>query len=531
MDFQSTAPDSKFPFRRPELTMKKINTSLTIMAILFVIKFTFAGLSDPDFFWHLKTGEYIVSMLVIPVSDPFSFTFLGKQWIPHEWLTEVILYAANNSFGFYGIKILVATICIATFHVQLNLAKNFLSNETWSILLCLAFFAPNLIFFTPRPQIFTFLLFSIFLHALLQYKYSRSVKLLYWLPFLMVLWVNLHGAFIIGIVLLGLFTASEWCNMLIRPKAARSTNQALTTLSFVSGATVLAAAINPQHLHIFVYPFQVLNLDVAIGMIAEWRSPNFHILHDKIYLALIIGFFFLLIYSKKKPDVTEIIIPTFFIVSALTAIRHMPLMSVVLLAFSAVFLKEVAIANKAKYMSHGTSVLFKNASREISPTRTAIANVFLIVVFSGTLLLQDSESKVAGQNEKALPVGAANFVISNKLDGNMFNSYDIGGYLIYRLAPDRKVFIDGRADVYGDKFINDYITIYSGKAGWKEKFDKFAIDYIVCENDAPIRQILNGNGSFKQVFVDEKYSVLVRNDPKHAPLVKKFSTASMVASN
>jgi hypothetical protein len=100
----------------------------------------------------------------------------------------------------------------------------------------------------------------------------------------------------------------------------------------------------------------------------------------------------------------------------------------------------------------------------------------------------------------------------------MFNDYGDGGYLIYRLGPQHKVCIDGRVDVYGDAFFKDYNEMYSGAAGWKEKFDRLAIDFAILDNDAPIRQLLLAEGSFKEAFRDQRHSVLLRATPRHAAL-------------
>ena len=121
-----------------------------------------------------------------------------------------------------------------------------------------------------------------------------------------------------------------------------------------------------------------------------------------------------------------------------------------------------------------------------------------------------------------LPIKAADFVVKNHITGKMFNYYDGGGYLIYRLAPDRKVFIDGRADLYGDKFFNDFIDIYFGSATWKEKFDRLAIDYVICGKDAPIRQLLLAEGSFKDSYIDESHAVLLRNIPENQAILANF---------
>ena len=108
----------------------------------------------------------------------------------------------------------------------------------------------------------------------------------------------------------------------------------------------------------------------------------------------------------------------------------------------------------------------------------------------------------------------------------MFNAYGDGGYLIYRLGPERKVCIDGRVDVYGDKFFKEHKDIYSGTADWKAKFDRLAIDFAILGNDAPIRQLLLADGSFREAFHDGRHSVLLRSVPHQAALSRADNQGS-----
>ncbi|HET6220743.1 MAG TPA: hypothetical protein VFE11_01205, partial [Dongiaceae bacterium] len=115
-------------------------------------------------------------------------------------------------------------------------------------------------------------------------------------------------------------------------------------------------------------------------------------------------------------------------------------------------------------------------------------------------------------------VGAVQFILDNGITGRMFNSYGFGGYLIHRLYPQQRVFIDGRADMYGDAFVNEYINISEGQPRWAQLFDKYQIDYVVCTPNAPIRQLLLTRGDFRLVFQDEASSVLVKNEPRFGAL-------------
>jgi hypothetical protein len=493
---------------------EKLTIQATIAAILFFIKMMDPGFSDNDFYWHIKTGEYIVSTLSFPVQDIFSFPYFGKEWILHEWLTEVVLYQVFHIFSFTGIQVLVAVVSVCTFLVLCRLSRKLIGNETTAVLVTLLFFVPTIGSASPRPQLFTFLFFAIVLYLLVEYKYFGQSKRLFLLPLMTAVWANMHAAFFAGLVLLVLFTASEWVLHYFSSRDQRKDVRALRRLSGFVLASILVTALNPQFFKLWLYPFHVISLDTAMGFIHEWQSPNFHLSLFKMYLATIILFVLCAIYAQRKPDLTEMAIPFFFLVSGLTASRHLPLTCFTLLAFTCVFLRE----NKwllQHHMNHAAQAASKNHhDRRIDRLLPAL-NLALLVLFGSIMIRSDMRGKEQNMVDAVLPVKAADFIVSHEIKGRMFNNYGDGGYLIYRLGPQQKVFIDGRADIYGDKFLNEYLDIYYGAAGWKEKFDRFSIDYVICHMNAPIRQLLLLEGSFTEAYSDSRHSVLLRTGPKY----------------
>jgi hypothetical protein len=499
--------------------LDKFTLPVTVLAILFLFKFLNPSLDDPDFYWHLKTGEYIFSHSAVPMTDPFAFTSIGMPWVAHEWLTELVLYGAMQFLGFTGIRLLVATMLCASFYLLFQLTQKLVNGEAKALIIASAFFAALMPYWSPRPQIFTFFFFSTYLWLLLDYKYAGSSKRFWLLPAIMVLWVNLHGAFLVGIALVLIFLVTEWAMHFYASRDNRMVRKDLTRLSIFSWLTCLATLINPQFFHIWAYPFQLVSMEVAKGAIAEWQSPNFHLLFYKIHLTLIIAFFLAFIYSRKKPDLTELFIPLFFISAGLVSQRHLPLTSFVLLGFFGAIYRHIEVPFNLSFTKKYQLIVSQTAKSEVNPLFASVINLslFLIVValVGSGAITQEKDEETLGM----IPVGAANYIRENRISGNMFNDYNFGGYLIYKLAPTQKVFIDGRADLYGDKFVNDYLDIYSGKAGWKEKFEKFSIDYVICDKNSALRQLLLSEGSFKEGYSDKFHSVLLRNGPKFQALL------------
>ncbi|MGH9963021.1 MAG: hypothetical protein ACREBC_38880, partial [Pyrinomonadaceae bacterium] len=144
-----------------------------------------------------------------------------------------------------------------------------------------------------------------------------------------------------------------------------------------------------------------------------------------------------------------------------------------------------------------------------------------VVAFAFVLLPRNEVREIEKANS-LLPINAADFIEEAGISGRMFNSYNYGGYLIYRLYPRQKVFIDGRADVYDDDFLKAYMTILHGEPGWEESFDGYGIDYVICHRASPLRQLLLLRGDYKLVYDDNKSSVLLKDAPKYAQLIAKY---------
>jgi hypothetical protein len=508
---------------------------LSLQRLVFISFFlsllAFLTLSDPDYFWHLRTGEYILTHGALPASDIFSYTAYGRPWVLHEWLFEVVLYAVHQWAGPFGVKLLTASLSVAALYVAYAAARRLLHGSPAAILLSLGCFIPLVFGVAPRPQLATFLFLAVFLYVLLDFKYFRSSRYLFALPVLMALWVNLHGGYIIGIALLGLFVGCEWVTYLLQADREPEQKRRLAVLAVVTLATALASLINPYPAGGWTYPFEVLHMEASQSIISEWQPPNFHDPLLLEYLFLVFLFFAASIYRKAKPDLTELAVPVFFIVASFSAIRHVPLAALVLLPFSAVALSRglapgPAYADGLRRLAGWWRRRAGRGGRQLGSIEYLLnwllLSLICVAIFAYHAVRQP---QAAERLNKAIPVAATRFILDTGLTGRMFNTYHFGGYLIYKLYPAQKVFIDGRADLYGDAFVKEHVDISQGKPGWDKSFAKYGIDYVICNRDMPLRQLLLARGDFKLVYDDKYNSVLVRNVAKYAGIIARFGTA------
>jgi len=507
--------------------IKLLNIRGLVFISMFMLLLTLLPLTDFDYFWHLKTGEYIVKLGALPQGDIFSFTYLNQPWVLHEWLFEVALYVMFVWLGPFGIKLLTATLAMAALGITYATLKRFTATPSVAFTLLLAACIPFGLGISPRPQLITYLFFASFLYVLLSYKYFQVTRYLFILPLLMVIWVNAHGGYLAGIMLFGLFVICEWVNYLIFSDRDTKKKQQLRQLTIAAVATTIASAINPEFIGHWLYPFQVAGMEVT-RQISEWKSPGFQDWGTRSYLLLVLTFFISYTYMARKPDLTEFIIPAFFMLLGFIAIRHVPLATLTLMPFIAIALPQRCLATSYAFL-HDTKLwqFYKKwigSGKQVGHGEHWL-NWLLLLIIAISLAMYSPvyNARTAKQINAILPVKAADFIKSAGITGHMFNSYNFGGYLIYRLYPDQKVFIDGRADLYGDAFVNEYIRITKLQPGWEQAFDKYDIDYVVTGISEPLSQLLRVRGDFRLVYADEHHSVLVRNVPQHADIIAKYA--------
>lgn len=483
-----------------------------VFAVLFFLLLFGVVLDDPDYFWHLKAGEYIVSHMALPSGDPFSYTFQGKPWVLHEWLFEAVLHGVFTVLGPTGIKLLTALLGSIATYITYRTAKRLLGASTLALALTIACVPIQAVFFAPRPQLVTYVLFAVFVQLLVAFKYFADDRRLWLIPLLLVLWVNMHGAYVIGIALLALFCACEWLTHWAG-YADAAYRRRLVKLSSIAALGALATLINPEGIRAWLYPLQVMNLDFATSVIGEWQSPNFRQPYGKLFLVLVFGFFLANIYRQTKPDLTEIALPVFFLFAGFVSVRHVPLATFLLVPFIAVAQREGPVQRFYGRVAR--------SGKQLGNIEYVLNWVLLVVVgLTFYLLNPTQEAKAQARLNEVMPVKAVEFVKSHGITGRMLNEYDQGGYLIYHLYPQQQVFIDGRADLYGDKFIQEFRKIRLGTLGWEKAFDQYAIDYVVVRRDTPLRERLLSRGDFKMVYNDDANSVLVRKLPRFEQLVE-----------
>lgn len=482
-----------------------MNTTLkrTFEVYVFAFAFLFASrpLSDGDFWWHLKTGEYIVTHHAIPRLDFYSFTNPGKHWVAHEWLSEVIFYVIYSRFGFNTLIFLFTVMTVLAFWIVFRRSQAHPFVKGFAVLLSVWSILPTI---GVRPRAFTLLFAGIYLALLHGFVRERRSKAIWWLVPLMVLWVNLHAGYLIGLVLIGVAIVGVVLDTWSAGEKLSSQWPQLKTLVLVFIACLLAVNINPQGPRIFVFPFEFFLSPIQQDWVIDWLSPDFHQKELLPLAALILLTIAALALSPKRVRPSELLLFLATLYATLKSNRHMAIFALVAGPLLAAYAQHWLATTRFGSLSSQTPAP-ANRRREL------VMNLILLVpLIACVIKLKSVIYSTPTQDRVGVPLNAVRYLKENGITGNTFTDPNIwSGYLIWAL-PSNPVYIDGRIDMYGDQFVKNYIELTTGLADWKEPFDRYRVKAAIVSPKSVLRLQLQESPNWQQLYEDDMALVFQR---------------------
>ncbi len=471
-----------------------------MVIILFALLFALAARVpvDTDTWWHLRSGEYTLTRGMIH-ADPFSHSMAGERWINHSWGAQIILYLVWQVGGMLGLAVYMAGLATAGMVFLYKMCSGSSYLRAFALILGAATAA---VFWSPRPQMISFFLSAVVLYLIMHYKRDK-VDRLWLIPILMGVWGNLHAGFSIGFIFLGGAIAGETLGMLFAPNSEdRIGWRGVRKLVLIALLSAAALVINPYGFDMLLVPFQTVGIGALRTYIQEWNSPNFQVRQLLPFVALLIGVLGAAGASKRRLDWTDFVLVSGTAFMGLLAGRNV-----------AVF----AVAATPVLTHHLDSILsergwtFKPMSR--ATPLMARLNLLLVIVdligAAAKVLVVLDEDTVDPVMRDMLPVAAVEYLRDNPPSGNMFNSYNWGGYLMYAL-PDVPVYVDGRTDLYGDAFLTSYLQAATGADGWRETLDAYDIGFTVIESESGLARALSDEPGWRLAYDDSMAAVFTR---------------------
>ena len=476
---------------------------LFVLTLLLVVLILQRTPNDADMWWHLSAGRAMWENKEILLKDIFSYTRGGQPWTNAFWLSDLWMYLIQAVGGFFAITLWVSFLAVLTMAVVYKHAKSPLPIRVGVVILAALVAAPM---WTPRPQLVSF-----FLLAVLDYFLSRNEESLnkpFWLLLpLFVLWPNFHGGFIFGFLLLFAFIAGKLLEPLIQHFDDWRAH--LKKLAQLVGFTVLgifAVGLNPNGLAIWKLPFYTVDVSLAIQ---EWHSPDFQRfdLHPILWLLFLVVI--ALGFSTKKISLFDLFKTLGFAYLTFYSQRSMVLFALIAAPVAARYLAVVWDDWKTVPIGLWLARMQGKSTSQLLPHRlTKIINLTIVAMLFVVILFRAFTLSLPVMLYQTYPKAAVNWIDEHQPPRQMFNSYNWGGYLTWDLT-DFPVFIDGRADLYGDEIIGQWWQIINATDKGFDLLDHWKVDFVLLEPEWPIVEALK-NANWPVRYEDDISIVLER---------------------
>lgn len=445
---------------------------------------------DFDFWWHRRTGEYIVRGLSLPRADPFSFTVQGRAWVDHEWLSQALIYVIDLAGGYLGVFAAFMALGVAAWWLVYRLLRSEGLGELQALALSIAPAAFGATYWRVRPSMFTVLFVAVLISELAAARRGERKTLWRFAP-LMLVWANLHGGYVIGLTMLLLFAGAQWWD---RKQATGPNWRHVLAVVAVSFALT---GVNPYTWHVWLYPFTYFGGgNASLAQVDEWASPDFHQLRNApLAVLLLTGLLFGA--NGRRFDAWRTSLMLLFGAMALQSMRHQPLFAI---AWAAV----IGPALLERWPGWGRTAERRNVASLNYGLLAAGVAALLTVILASPAGIPLRATPTGGAVPQ--PVAGAAFIEANYPQARVFNQYEWGGYLIDRWYPERRVFIDGRADLYGAMVV-DYDRYVRGQ-NWQPAFERYGVTVALISPWLPLAASLKAAG-WSAAYADADQVVLV----------------------
>jgi hypothetical protein len=463
--------------------------------------------------WHLAAGQYILDHGQIPRTDIASFSFADKPWVPYEWFFDLVAAILTNLGGFNLLAVfcasLIAYVFVKTYDWQRAQGAALASSTAISII---GIFA-SAVHWLARPHIVTFLCFSIYLAVLQKFESGKLTgrRMLIFLCLTMLLWVNSHPAFPLGLILIGIHLLSAFLN-----RAGKEQIKYLLIALATASATTL---INPNFFQLHLY---ILNYLKGTGILAnteEYLSPIFHGNIHAFCLEILI-FVLIIALSKyrgaEKIPLSSLLTNLFTLHLALSAVRNIPIfvLSATPLIGFLMQKNEFTSSKNGESMGESTGIFarFKQSLAQFDQQEKQSKSRILSIIYTITILaIAFTPMMKTGFSSESTPTKTLDYIDKNlrpEQVGNCgFNLDNWGGLILYKLKM--KVFIDDRADFYGQNYYSKYGIIVQTDPGWQELLDQYKIKWILMPINAKLAAALSKDPKWRLVAKDDA-SVIYR---------------------
>jgi hypothetical protein len=444
-----------------------------------------ARLSDNSFFWHLRTGEYILDH-GIPHGDVFSYTAPGSKWVAQSWLAELAYGVVDRVAGGYGLRVFTGLVGVGVFVLAYRLALRLSRSWPRAAGITLLSLGGVMTLWSARPLVLGVLFFVVLLWIVEVPDSLVGRHPLIAIPVVTWLWVNVHGSFALGAVYLGL-------HLLGRGIEGASPLRGRERLLLGGAAIGLVVSLaNPYGLSLLTFPVELLSRGEILSQVIEWQSPDFRERWGIALAAWICLYVVALARGSHRVSRRDLVVTVPMVVLALWATRNIAIAPLVGLPVVA---RAFAVDEPRAGVRFRRSVV----------TVACAAIGFVVVVLAVGMSAERSFAT------RGYPVAAMRYLERNDLLGSRIFTDDAdAGFVILRHWPEQRVFMDDRFDMFPTRIIDDYLDVSRSRPNWAKVLDRHEVEVVVWPKHLALATALDESGDWDRVHTDATFAVWLR---------------------
>jgi hypothetical protein len=501
-----------------------------LIFLALVLLLSLSGLSsrvlgDGDIGWHIRNGEQMLATHAIPRVDVFSSTMHNQPWYAWEWLYDLAIAGIHGWMGLNGVVVFTAAVIALSLTLTFRMALHRGATLPVDLAMVMLTIGASAIHWLARPHVLSWLLTVVWFCLLDSWEKSiggaRDRSLL-WLPVLMVFWVNIHGGFLMGFALLGIYLACEVLHCFVwerKPGAGKR----LKWLGGVTGLSLAASLVNPYGYKLHEHVYEYLSNHWLMNHIDEFKSPNFHGVAEQCFLGLLVIVVVTIAFAPERPRLAEAGVILFAVCSGLYASRSLPASAILLMLVGAPMLSEaMAAADKSALLAPGLRrwlVRFDSYGARTRETELRLrGHVWPALAFVLVLSIAASGGEVGSHqvmdahfDSQKFPVQAVDLIAAIHVNQPIFCPDNWGGYLIYRLYPQTRVVVDDRHDLYGSDFFKQYLKIIRADPSWNDLLQAKGVRVVLAPAQSGLATALDESSDWRPTYQDEVAVVFERS--------------------
>ncbi len=467
------------------------------LLVAVILKYSIRGIDEPDIWWHMRDARTLLEHRIFLRSDTYSFTTYGTPWINFEWLSEIPYYLGYKAAGLQGLLLVYFVVLILIYVGVYYRCWRAGADCKDAAIATLAAICLGGVSIAPRMLLFGWLCMMGLLLILDHFK--RTGDALWLLPPLFMLWINFHGSWVFGFVVLGATIAAglvegEW-GLVVARRWSSSELKKLLLAVLVSAAALF---FNPFGYKLVFYPFDLLfRQQGVIQYIEEWQPVDFGTTNGKLALIVILAVLAAALFSKRRWASDEAILTAFALWEALLHARFM--------FFAGLIIAPILAPDLT---------LFPPYDRDLD--KPWLNAAIIAAVISGMAYFFPTQAQLEQRIDDVYPRSAVEFMQRQHINGRIFNRYGWGGYMEWHM-PEVKTSIDSRADIFiYNGVFHDFLDAMALQHSF-ETLDKYRIDYILIQPKQPMSYLLENSMQWRTIYADHVAVLFERATPMSGP--------------